>query len=49
MRINDGMLSLKWCIFWYAVCVPFWILGIREIRKRSTENPGYKPMLALVG
>ncbi len=49
MHISDGILSLKWCAFWYAVCIPFWYLGIREIRKKSEKNPKYKPMLALMG
>ncbi len=49
MHISDGILSMQWCIFWYIVCIPFWILGIREIRKRSEEDPKYKPMLALMG
>jgi len=49
LHISDGILSLKWCAFWYAVCIPFWYLGIREIRKKSEKNPKYKPMLALMG
>ena len=49
MHISDGILSLQWCAFWYLLCVPFWILGVREIRRRSEKDPKYKPMLALMG
>ena len=49
MHISDGILSLGWCAFWYIVCIPFWILGVRRIRRRSAEDQKYKPMLALFG
>lgn len=49
MHISDGILSLQWCAFWYLLCIPFWILGVREIRKRSEKDPKYRPMLALMG
>ena len=30
MHTSDDILSLG--AFWYTVCIPFWILGVRKIR-----------------
>ncbi len=49
MHISDGILPLTWCGIWYAVCIPFWILGVREIRRRTKEDPKYLPTLAMIG
>lgn len=34
---------------WYAVAIFFIALGVREVNKRAQKNPGYKPMVALLG
>ncbi len=49
MHISDGILPLTWCAFWYVLCIPFWVLGVREIKKKWMENPKYLPMLAMMG
>lgn len=49
MHIADGILPLPWAGFWYIVTIPFWIRGIYVLRKRSRENPMFKPMVGLVG
>jgi cobalt/nickel transport system permease protein len=49
MHISDGMLSPAWIAIWYGVALVFIGVGIREIRKRSKQEPSYVPMLALMG
>lgn len=49
MHISDGILDLKWVLFWYAISVIFIALGIRIINKRIKEDPVYLPRLSLIG
>jgi len=49
MHISDGILDLKWILFWYAISVIFIALGLRIINKRVKEDPVYLPRIALIG
>ncbi|MCL2033039.1 MAG: energy-coupling factor ABC transporter permease [Methanomassiliicoccaceae archaeon] len=49
MHIMEGFLPLPWAIFWTLVAIPFWIWGIRALRKFLTEHPEKKLSLALSG
>ena len=49
MHIMEGFLPIEWAIFWWAVTLPFLILGFRSIRKGVKENPETKMMLGLSG
>ncbi|MFJ9462353.1 energy-coupling factor ABC transporter permease [Viridibacillus arvi] len=49
MHIMEGFLPVEWAIFWWAVTIPFLILGFRSIRKTIKENPDTKMMLGLSG
>jgi cobalt/nickel transport system permease protein len=49
MHIMEGFLPLEWAIFWWAVSLPFIILGLRSIRKTIAEHPETKMMLGLSG
>lgn len=49
MHIMEGFLPLEWAIFWWAVSIPFVILGLRSIRKTIVKNPETKMMLGLSG
>ncbi|AZV45518.1 energy-coupling factor ABC transporter permease [Peribacillus asahii] len=49
MHIMEGFLPIEWAIFWWAVTLPFLILGFRSIRKSIKENPETKMMLGLSG
>src|SRR3954452_13035877 len=49
MHIMEGFLPIEWTIFWWAVTLPFLILGFRSIRKGVKENPETKMMLGLSG
>ncbi|MGD8189851.1 energy-coupling factor ABC transporter permease [Brevibacillus ginsengisoli] len=47
MHISEGFLPLKWVIVWWAVYIPFLILGVRAVRKRVEEAPETKMLLGL--
>lgn len=49
MHISDGILSFEWVAVWYIVAALFVIIGIREIKNKTRENPAYMPALAIMG
>jgi cobalt/nickel transport system permease protein len=49
MHIMEGFLPIQWAIFWWAVSLPFFILGLRSLTRITTQNPQLKPLLALAG
>ena len=49
MHIMEGYLPLFWCIFWFAVFLPFFVVGLMRIKKIVAEDPNSKTMLALSG
>ncbi|MGE7918126.1 energy-coupling factor ABC transporter permease [Viridibacillus sp. NPDC093762] len=49
MHIMEGFLPVEWAIFWWAVTIPFLIIGFRSISKTIKENPDTKMMLGLSG
>lgn len=49
MHIMEGFLPIEWAIFWWAIILPFLILGYRSIRSKVKENPETKMILGLSG
>ena len=49
MHIMEGFLPLNWVMIWFAVCIPFWIIGIRKLQQLSKGNVREKMVLALAG
>jgi cobalt/nickel transport system permease protein len=49
MHISEGILPASWAVLWYAVAVPFVVLGLRELQRRSEQSPYFKPLVGLVG
>jgi cobalt/nickel transport system permease protein len=49
MHIMEGFLPLGWCIFWFAVAIPFWIIGFLQIKKLAAEKPESRLLLGLAG
>ncbi len=49
MHISDGILTPEWCLIWFALAIPFVIVGVRRIRKNIDNNPAYMPVLAMMG
>ncbi|WP_082729376.1 energy-coupling factor ABC transporter permease [Leptotrichia sp. oral taxon 847] len=49
MHIMEGFLPVKWAAFWFVLCLPFWFLGIKKLKKLSGEDMEKKMILALAG
>ena len=49
MHVMEGFLPLGWAIFWWAVAMPFWIIGLRHVRTVLTEKPEQRLYLGLAG
>jgi cobalt/nickel transport system permease protein len=49
MHISEGILPLQWAVLWFAVGIPFVVLGLRKLRVRSKTEPYIKPLVGLVG
>ncbi|KAM3098907.1 energy-coupling factor ABC transporter permease [Phormidesmis sp. 146-35] len=49
MHISEGFLPVWWAIFWWAVALPFFLLGLRSLTRITQQNPELKLLLALSG
>ncbi len=49
MHIMEGFLPLRWSLFWYAVFLPFFFLGLRSLARVVREHPEAKLFLGLAG
>lgn len=49
MHVMEGYLPLGWCVFWYAVCIPFVVLGFIGIRKIVENDRKAITLLAITG
>mgnify|MGYP001228179227 CR=1 FL=1 len=49
MHIMEGFLSPAWAAFWFAVAIPFWVIGFIQIRRLVKEKPESRLMLGLAG
>lgn len=49
MHIMEGFLSPGWALFWWALFIPFFILGVRRIMAMTQKAPQLKLLLGLAG
>ncbi|MCL4466285.1 MAG: energy-coupling factor ABC transporter permease [Chloroflexi bacterium] len=49
MHIMEGFLPPFWALLWFAIALPFWILGLRRVRQLVAENPEARLLLAFAG
>jgi cobalt/nickel transport system permease protein len=49
MHIMEGFLPVGWAIFWFAVSIPFWVIGYVRIRRTMTEKPESRLLLGMTG
>ncbi|TDF93187.1 energy-coupling factor ABC transporter permease [Paenibacillus piri] len=49
MHIMEGFLPVGWAVFWWAVFIPFFVLGLRSLMRITKETPELKLMLGLAG
>lgn len=48
MHILEGFLPWQWCLVWFAVALPFWIIGLRNINRLVREKPESRLLLGVV-
>lgn len=49
MHIAEGFLPVQWAVFWWAIALPFFLVGVRSITRITEQNPELKLLLALSG
>ncbi len=49
MHIAEGFLPVQWAAFWWAVSLPFFLVGLRSLTRVTKQNPELKLLLALAG
>jgi len=49
MHISEGFLPVGWAAFWWAVSLPFFLIGLRSLTRITRNNPELKLLLALAG
>jgi len=49
MHIAEGFLPVQWAMFWWAVSLPFFLVGLRSLTRMTKKNPELKLLLALAG
>lgn len=49
MHIMEGFLPVGWAVFWWLAFLPFFLLGLRSLRRITKETPELKIMLGLAG
>lgn len=49
MHIMEGFLPVRWSLFWWAVTIPFLLVGLSSIQKKVKQHPEIKMMLGLSG
>jgi cobalt/nickel transport system permease protein len=49
MHIAEGYLPVEWAVFWWVAAAPFFLFGLRSLRRITSANPELKLLLALSG
>ena len=49
MHIMEGYLPVSHALFWFAVCLPFWYLGFKSLKKTVAEHPKAISIIAISG
>jgi len=49
MHIAEGFLPPEWVLFWFLAYIPFFYLGIHNIKKHTSQNTRSKMLLAVAG
>jgi len=48
MHIAEGLLPLGWAAGWFAVALPFMILGLQRLNRLSQADLSFKPLVGLM-
>ena len=49
MHVMEGFLPVTYCVIWIVICIPFLVIGIRNIKKLLDNNRKTLMILALTG
>lgn len=49
MHISEGFLPIQWAAFWWAISLPFFVVGLRSLIRITNQHPELKLLLALSG
>lgn len=49
MHIMEGFLPPAWALLWFAVALPFWLFGFRQVRRLVRQHPDTRLLLGLAG
>lgn len=49
MHIAEGFLPVQWAALWWAISLPFFLMGLRSLTRITRQNPELKLLLALAG
>lgn len=49
MHISEGYLPVGWSIFWAVLCIPFFVIGLIQIRKLIQQSPEAKMLIGVGG
>lgn len=49
MHIMEGFLPPLWVAVWFAVAIPFWVIGFRQIARLVDEKPEMRLLLGVSG
>jgi cobalt/nickel transport system permease protein len=48
MHISEGILPFNWAVLWFVVAMPFVAFGLYRLKKLSTSDLSFKPLVGLV-
>lgn len=48
MHISEGILPWNWAVLWFVVAVPFIGLGLYQLKKRSSIDLSFKPLVGFM-
>jgi cobalt/nickel transport system permease protein len=48
MHISEGILPIKWATVWFVVAIPFIAYGLYKLKKMSTIDLSFKPLVGLM-
>jgi cobalt/nickel transport system permease protein len=48
MHISEGLLPFNWAVLWSVIAAPFVAYGLYRLKKLSTVDPSFKPLVGLM-
>ncbi|MFN3395568.1 MAG: energy-coupling factor ABC transporter permease [Thermodesulfovibrionales bacterium] len=48
MHISEGILPFNWALLWFLVAAPFVLWGLYELKKKSSTDLSFKPLVGLM-